>query len=166
MDFDQSRRSREFADRLTDFMHEQVYPAEAIFEEQLDALGDPHGDAPVMAELKQEARPRGLWNLFHPDPAYGQGLSCVDYAPLAEITGRSHLAPEAVNCAAPDTGNMEVLSMFGTQAQKERWLEPLLDGKIRSAFAMTEPEVASSDATNIALRIERDGGDYVLDGRK
>jgi acyl-CoA dehydrogenase len=166
MDFDPSRRSRDFAERLTEFMQDRVYPAEPTFEDQLHQLGDPHGDPPVMAELKEEARRRGLWNLFHPDPAYGPGLSCVEYAPLAEITGRSYLGPEATNCAAPDTGNMEVLSLFGTPEQKEQWLRPLLEGQIRSAFAMTEPDVASSDATNIALRIEQDDGEYVLTGRK
>ena len=166
MDFAPSPRCRDFAERLTEFMQDRVYPAEATFADQLHQLGDPHGDPPVMAELKLEARRRGLWNLFHPDPAYGAGLSCVDYAPLAEITGRSPIAPEAINCAAPDTGNMELLSLFGTPTQKEQWLRPLLDGTIRSAFAMSEPDVASSDATNIALRIDRDGRDYVVNGRK
>jgi acyl-CoA dehydrogenase len=119
-----------------------------------------------MEELKEEARARGLWNLFHPDPKWGPGLSNLEYAPLAEILGRTHVGPEACNSSAPDTGNMEVLSLFGSPEQQERWLRPLLDGEIRSGFAMTEPDVASSDATNIALRIERDGDDYVLNGRK
>jgi acyl-CoA dehydrogenase len=166
MDFQPTERCRDFQERLTAFMHEKVKPAEAVYERQLRELGDPHADPPIMEELKAEARRRGLWNLFHPDPAYGPGLSYTEYAPLAEITGRSPIAPEAVNCAAPDTGNMEVLTQFGTDEQKERWLRPLLDGEIRSAFAMTEPDVASSDATNIALRIERDGDEYVLNGRK
>jgi acyl-CoA dehydrogenase len=166
MDFEPSARSREFAERLTAFMEERVHPAEELYERQRRESGDPHFDPPVMEELKEEARRRGLWNLFHPDPEHGPGLTNVEYAPLAEITGRSHIAPEAVNCAAPDTGNMEVLTQFGTEEQKDRWLRPLLDGEIRSAFAMTEPDVASSDATNVQLRIERDGDEYVLNGRK
>jgi acyl-CoA dehydrogenase len=166
MDFEPSERTRDFQERLTAFMEERVHPAEAVYEEQLHALGDPHGQPAVMEELKEEARRRGLWNLFHPDPQYGPGLTYLEYAPLAEISGRSHIGPEAINCSAPDTGNMEVLTQFGTQEQKDRWLRPLLDGEIRSAFAMTEPDVASSDATNIELRIERDGDSYVLNGRK
>src|SRR5829696_5199633 len=166
MDFEPSDRCKDFSERLTAFMDERVLPAEPVFEAQLAETGDPHGDAAVLEELKAEARSRGLWNLFHPDREYGPGLSYLEYAPLAEITGRSLLGPEAVNCAAPDTGNMEVLSQFGTGDQQERWLQPLLDGEIRSAFAMTEPDVASSDATNVQLRIERDGDDYVLNGRK
>ena len=166
MDFEPSERCKDFSERLTAFMDEHVYPAESVLEEQLVAAGDPHAHPPIMEELKEEARSRGLWNLFHPDPEYGPGLSYVEYAPLAEITGRSLIGPETVNCAAPDTGNMEVLTQFGTDEQKEQWLRPLLDGEIRSAFAMTEPAVASADATNIELRIERDGDDYVLNGRK
>jgi acyl-CoA dehydrogenase len=166
MDFELTDRCRDFQERLTAFMEERIYPAEAVYEEQLRASGDPHSDPPVMEELKQDAQQRGLWNLFHPDPELGPGLRNVEYAPLAEISGRSHIAPEAINCAAPDTGNMGVLTEFGTAEQKERWLQPLLDGEIRSAFAMTEPDVASSDATNIELSIERDGEEYVLNGRK
>ncbi|HWV87103.1 MAG TPA: acyl-CoA dehydrogenase family protein [Capillimicrobium sp.] len=166
MDFEPTARSRDLQERLTAFMEERVHPAEAVYEREIRESGDPHFHPPVMEELKEEARRRGLWNLFHPDPAYGPGLTYAEYAPLAEISGRSHIAPEAINCAAPDTGNMEVLTQFGTEEQKERWLRPLLDGEIRSAFAMTEPDVASSDATNIRLRIERDGDEYVLNGRK
>src|SRR3954451_22038208 len=166
MDFEPTQRSREFAARLSAFMEERVEPAEAVYAQQLRDSGDPHFEPPVLEELKAEARERGLWNLFHPDPEYGPGLSNAEYAPLAEILGRSPIASEACNCSAPDTGNMEVLSLFGTPDQKERWLRPLLDGEIRSSFAMTEPDVASSDATNIALSIERDGDEWVLNGRK
>jgi acyl-CoA dehydrogenase len=148
-------------------MDERIYPSEELYEQQLREAGDPHAQPAIMEELKEEARERGLWNLFHPDPRFGAGLTNLEYAPLAEIMGRSaHLAPETMNCSAPDTGNMEVLTQFGSEEQQERWLRPLLDGEIRSAFGMTEPEVASSDATNVQLRIERDGDDYVLNGRK
>jgi acyl-CoA dehydrogenase len=166
MDFEPSERCREFTERLAAFMNEEIYPAEAVYEEQLRASGDPHSQPPVMEELKSRAREAGLWNMFLPDAEHGAGLSNSDYAPLAEILGRSHIASEACNCSAPDTGNMEVLHQFGTPEQKERWLMPLLDGEIRSAFGMTEPDVASSDATNISLSIERDGEEYVLNGRK
>jgi acyl-CoA dehydrogenase len=167
MDFTLSERSAGYAAELRAFMAAHVEPAEAVYAEQLRAAGDPHRrQPPVMEELKAEAQSRGLWNLFSPDPAHGPGLSNLDYAPLAEIMGRSLIAPEACNCNAPDTGNMEVLAAFGTPAQQERWLEPLLRGEIRSGFAMTEPDVASSDATNISLRIARDRDSYVLDGRK
>ena len=168
MDFELSHTARALQERLLAFMDERVYPAEAVYEEQMTALGDPHGHPQIVEDLKAEARARGLWNLFLPHRTqWTEGLSNLDYAPLAEITGRSiHLAPEALNCSAPDTGNMEVLTMFGTDEQKERWLQPLLEGEIRSAFAMTEPDVASSDATNIELSIRRDGDEYVLNGRK
>jgi len=166
MDFEPSERCREFAERLQVFMEEQVYPAEPVYEEQLRDSGDPHHQPAVMEELKATARDQGLWNMFLPDSEHGAGLSNSDYAPLAEILGRSRIASEATNCSAPDTGNMEVLHQFGNEEQKEAWLLPLLDGEIRSAFAMTEPAVASSDATNIALRIDRDGDEYVLNGRK
>jgi acyl-CoA dehydrogenase len=167
MDFAMDARTEELRERLLDFMTEHVYPAEAVAEEQRAKLASPWDTPPVVEDLKAEARRRGLWNLFLPDEEYGAGLTNLQYAPLAEITGRSpHLAPTALNCAAPDTGNMEVLAQFGTAEQRERWLEPLLAGEIRSAFAMTEPEVASSDATNIETRIERDGDAYVVTGRK
>ncbi len=166
MDFEPSQRCREFEERLQEFMRERVYPAEAAYDQQLRDSGDPHFQPPVMEELKAQARAAGLWNMFLPDEEDGAGLSVSDYAPLAEILGRSRIASEATNCAAPDTGNMEVLHQFGSPEQKERWLRPLLEGDIRSGFAMTEPDVASSDATNIGLRIERDGDEYVLNGRK
>jgi acyl-CoA dehydrogenase len=166
MDFELTDRCKAYQERLTAFMDERVYPAEVIYEEQLRASGDPHAQPPIMEELKAEAHERGLWNLFHPDPEWGPGLKNAEYAPLAEILGRSRIASEACNCSAPDTGNMEVLTRFGTAEHHDRWLKPLLDGEIRSAFAMTEPDVASSDATNVQLRIERDGEDYVLNGRK
>lgn len=168
MDFSLSPRAADLQSRLLKFMDECIYPSEPIFAEQMRASGDPHFHPPVMEELKAEAKTRGLWNLFMPhttewtpDP-----VSNVDYAPLAEITGRSPIAPEAVNSAAPDTGNMEILALFGTPEQKEQWLVPLLNGEIRSCFAMTEPDVASSDARNISLSITRDGDHYVLNGRK
>ena len=162
-----SDRAKRYQADLLAFMDERVYPAEPVYEEQMRASGDPHHQPAVIEELKAEARRRGLWNLFHPHPDWGPGLSNLEYAPLAEIMGHSpHITPEACNCAAPDTGNMEVLTLFGSDEHKERYLKPLLEGTIRSAFAMTEPAVASSDATNIEMRIERDGEDYVLNGRK
>jgi acyl-CoA dehydrogenase len=167
MDFGFSPRVEEFRQRLLTFMDRHVYPAEPVYREQMAAAGDPHHHPEIIEDLKSEARSQGLWNLFLPDPEDGGGLSVLEYAPLAEITGRSpHLAPEALNCSAPDTGNMEILHMFGTPEQKERWLRPLLDGEIRSCFSMTEPDVASSDATNIRTRIEPDGDDWVITGRK
>jgi acyl-CoA dehydrogenase len=166
MDFEPSQRCSEFKERLTAFMDEHVYEAEPIYERQLEESGNPHHQPEVMEELKVRAREAGLWNMFLPDANLGAGLSNSDYAPLAEILGRSHIASEACNCSAPDTGNMEVLHQFATPEQREQWLMPLLDGEIRSAFAMTEPDVASSDATNVSMRIERDGEDYVLNGRK
>ncbi|WPO74757.1 MULTISPECIES: acyl-CoA dehydrogenase family protein [unclassified Streptomyces] len=169
MDFAFDARTEELRGKLLAFMDEHVYPAEAVADEQRAALASPWETPAVVGELKAEARRQGLWNLFLPDPEHGAGLTNLQYAPLAEITGRSpQLAPTALNCAAPDTGNMEVLAQFGTAEQKKRWLEPLLAGEIRSAFAMTEPEVASSDATNITTLIERspDGSEYVISGRK
>jgi acyl-CoA dehydrogenase len=168
MDFHYDARTEELRKELLDFMATRIHPAEPVFHEQLAALDDRWAwdSVPVVRELREEARARGLWNLFLPGE-HGAGLTNLQYAPLAEITGRSvQLAPAVLNCAAPDTGNAEVLAQFGTQAQRERWLAPLLSGEIRSAFAMTEPAVASSDATNIATRIERDGDEYVVNGRK
>ncbi|SCL31440.1 acyl-CoA dehydrogenase [Micromonospora nigra] len=167
MEFAYDARTEQLRGELTEFLEQHVLPAEAVHAEQVAAAGDPWARPPVLAELKAEARRRGLWNLFLPDPRFGAGLTNLQYAPLAELTGRSpHLAPEAVNCAAPDTGNMELLAEFGSPQQRQRWLTPLLEGEIRSAFCMTEPEVASSDATNIATRITRDGDQYVVNGRK
>ncbi len=167
MDFANSDRVEELKGALSEFMAAYVYPAEPVYREQMESAGDPHHHPQVIDDLKQEARALGLWNLFLPDAEMGAGLSVLEYAPLAEITGRSpHIAPEALNCSAPDTGNMEILHMFGTGEQKRRWLLPLLDGEIRSAFSMTEPDVASSDATNIRTRIETSGDDFVITGRK
>ncbi|HEV3290948.1 MAG TPA: acyl-CoA dehydrogenase family protein [Streptosporangiaceae bacterium] len=170
MDFAYDDRTQELRARLLEFMDQHVYPAEPVFAEQEEAArrsGDPWRRPPVIDELKAEARKRDLWNLFLPGHPDGAGLTNLQYAPLAEITGHSPaIAPEALNCAAPDTGNMEVLAEFGTPEQRERWLRPLLAGEIRSAFCMTEPEVPSSDATNIATRIEREGDSYVINGRK
>jgi acyl-CoA dehydrogenase len=147
-------------------MDERIYPAEPVYEAQIREAGEAHVHPPVMEELKAEARERGLWNLFLPDEEHGAGLTNLEYAPLAEVMGRTAIASEACNCNAPDTGNMEVLTQFGTDEQKAQWLQPLLEGEIRSSFAMTEPDVASSDATQIGTRIERDGDDYVINGRK
>ncbi len=169
MDFAFDARTEELRGQLQAFLEEQVLPAEEVFEEQAAEMaseGRPWERPPVMDELKAAARKLGLWNLFLAGHPEGAGLSNLQYAPLAELTGRSFLAPEALNCSAPDTGNMEVLAEFGTDEQKERWLRPLLDGEIRSAFCMTEPDVASSDATNIATSVVRDGDVYVINGRK
>ena len=166
MDFAFDALTEDLIGRLTEFMDTCVYPAEPVYAEQVAAATDPWTAPPVIEELKTQARKRGLWNLFLPGE-HGAGLTNLQYAPLAEISGRSPtLAPSAMNCAAPDTGNMEVLAMFGTERQREQWLQPLLDGEIRSAFAMTEPDVASSDARNIATSITRDGDSYVINGRK
>ncbi|MGI5200330.1 acyl-CoA dehydrogenase family protein [Spirillospora sp. CA-108201] len=165
--FSLSDRAKRYQEDLLAFMDEHVYPAEAVYDEQMRASGDPHHHPGILEELKDEARRRGLWNLFHPHPEWGPGLTNLEYAPLAEIMGHSpHLAPEACNCSAPDTGNMEVFTLFGTDEHKEKYLKPLLEGRIRSSFAMTEPAVASSDATNIEMSMVRDGDHYVLNGRK
>ncbi len=167
VDFAFDARTEELRKKLQAFMDEHVYPAEAVADEQRAELESPWLTPPIVEELKKKARKHGLWNLFLPDRTYGAGLTNLQYAPLAEILGRSpRLAPTVVNCAAPDTGNMEVLTEFGNAEQRRKWLEPLLSGEIRSGFAMTEPDVASSDATNIETRIRRDGDDYVITGRK
>ena len=165
MDFEFSRRSREYGGRLAAFMDEHIYPNEERFYAQLQE-GDHWEEPALLEELKTKARAAGLWNLFLPDSRHGAGLSNLDYAPLCEMMGRVRWSPEVFNCSAPDTGNMETLERYGTPEQKQQWLEPLLAGTIRSAFAMTEPRVASSDATNIESSIRRDGDAYVLNGRK
>ena len=165
--YELSERGQEYREKLLTFMDEHIYPAEPVYREQMDASGDPHHQPQILEDLKVEARKRGLWNLFHPNPEWGPGLTNLEYAHLAEITGRSlEIAPEAINCNAPDTGNMEVLSLFGTDEHKEKWLRPLLDGEIASGFAMTEPQVASADATNIETSMVADGDEYVINGRK
>jgi acyl-CoA dehydrogenase len=169
MDFAYDARTEELRGRITEFMEEFVYPAEPVFAAQAAAADDPWDEPPVIAELQAAARQRGLWNLVPLAGGHGGGdpLTNLQYAPLAEIMGRSpEIAPRAFNCAAPDTGNMELLAEFGRPEQRDRWLKPLLDGEIRSAFCMTEPDVASSDATNIATSIVRDGDEYVINGRK
>jgi acyl-CoA dehydrogenase len=170
VDFRHSDRSVELQEKVKTFLNDFVHPAEHVFEEQAAAnraAGTPFRTPEVLGELKDEARRRGLWNLFLPDDRYGVGLSVLDYAPIAELSGRSAaIAPEAMNCSAPDTGNMELLAMFASDAQRAQWLEPLLAGEIRSCFSMTEPAVASSDATNIATEITADGDAYVVNGVK
>ncbi len=166
MDFDYSEKVQKLRGELAEFMNEHIYPNERTFHEQLNAGESRWTVPPIMEELKEKAKAEGLWNLFLPDSELGAGLTNLEYAPLCEIMGRSPIAPEVFNCSPPDTGNMEVLIRYGTPEQQEKWLKPLLDGEIRSCFAMTEPEVASSDATNIQSRIERDGDEYVINGRK
>src|SRR6266704_1771982 len=166
MDFAYSEKVNRLRQQINDFMERYIYPNEQTYHQQIAASGNPHHHAEIVDELKAGAREAGLWNLFLPDKEYGAGLNNLEYAPLAEIMGRISWASEVFNCAAPDTGNMEILAHFGTPEQKRQWLQPLLNGQIRSAFAMTEPEVASSDATNIQLTIRRECDDYVLNGRK
>src|SRR6266700_3714565 len=166
MNFAYTEKVNELRHRLSAFMENEIYPRQQTYLEQIAVAGNPHHHAEIIDELKVKARDAGLWNLFLPDKEYGAGLTNLEYAPLAEIMGRIGWASEVFNCSAPDTGNMEILVQFGTSEQKRQWLQPLLDGTIRSAFAMTEPDVASSDATNIQMTILRDGHDYVLNGRK
>ncbi|WP_328698785.1 acyl-CoA dehydrogenase family protein [Brevibacterium rongguiense] len=165
--FEESDRARDYRERLEAFMDEYVYPAEPVYEEQMAAAPSPHFQPQILEDLKAEAKRQGLWNLFHPHKEWGPGLTNLEYAPLAEIMGRSiEIAPEATNCNAPDTGNMEVLTLYGTDEHKEKYLRPLLEGEMASAFAMTEPAVASSDATNIEMLMKPEGEEYILDGRK
>jgi len=166
MDFGPTPRMTALADSVRDFMEQEVLTAEPTYAAQVRDSGDPFHHPQVMEDLKFKARAAGLWNLFLPDPEWGAGLTNLEYAPLAELMGRSLIGPEVFNCAAPDTGNMEVLARYGTRAQQEQWLRPLLDGEIRSCFSMTEPDIASSDATNIRASIVRDGDSYVVNGRK
>ena len=169
MDFSYSPRTQELQSQVRRFMDEHIYPAEAAYAAEIEAntqAGKRWTPLQVIEQLKPKARAQGLWNLFLPESAYGAGLTNQDYAPLAEAMGRVPWASEVFNCSAPDTGNMETIVRYGTPEHQQKWLEPLLEGQIRSAFAMTEPEVASSDATNIASRIVRDGDDYVINGRK
>ncbi|MEV0935242.1 acyl-CoA dehydrogenase family protein [Streptomyces phaeochromogenes] len=166
MDFGLSPRTDELRARMAAFMDEYVFPAEPVYDRQLAQAGNPHELPPVMRELKEKARAEGLWNLFLAHGDWGAGLTNLEYAPLAELAGRSVIGPEVFNCSAPDTGNMELLALFGTPEQQDRWLRPLLAAEIRSCFAMTEPEVASSDARNIRTRITRDGDEYVVNGHK
>ena len=166
MDFELSARTQELQAKLNAFMDEYVYPGEETYEEQLNGQDDRWQLPQIVQDLKKKAHAQGLWNLFLPDAEHGAGLTNVEYAPLCEIMGRVHWAPEVFNCSAPDTGNMEVLHMYGTPTQQKQWLEPLLAGDIRSAFAMTEPAVASSDARNIECSITRDGDEYVINGTK
>ncbi|MEH7417565.1 acyl-CoA dehydrogenase [Neobacillus drentensis] len=166
MNFSYSEKVQELQKKLTDFMDAYIYPSETLYHEQIDKK-DPFSKIPaIMEELKEKAKQHGLWNLFLPESEFGAGLTNLEYAPLCEIMGRSAIAPEVFNCAAPDTGNMEVLVRYGTETHKEQWLQPLLDGEIRSCFSMTEPDVASSDATNIQASIVRDGDEYVINGTK
>src|SRR5580700_10125234 len=164
MNFDYSLKVRDLQARVTAFMQEHIYPNEKRYYEQI--AEDRWRPVPAIEKLKPVARAAGLWNLFLPESEHGAGLTNVEYAPLCEIMGRSAMAPEVFNCSAPDTGNMEVLARYGTKEQQDRWLTPLLNGEIRSCFCMTEPEVASSDATNIRASIVRDGDEYVVNGRK
>ncbi|PID21815.1 acyl-CoA dehydrogenase [Sporosarcina sp. P3] len=167
MNFSYSEKVVKLQEQVTQFMEEYIYPNESVFRQQQEEQGDRWNKIPpIIDELKAKAKEKGLWNLFLPDDSYGAGLTNLEYAPLCEIMGRSFLAPEIFNCNAPDTGNMEVLARYGTDEQKKQWLEPLLEGEIRSAFAMTEKDVASSDATNIESSIVRDGDEYVINGRK
>ncbi|MDY6811939.1 MAG: acyl-CoA dehydrogenase family protein, partial [Actinomycetota bacterium] len=164
--FTPSERAEKYRAQLLEFMDAHIYPNEAVYAQQMAESDNPHATPEILLELKQKAKDAGLWNLFHPHKEWGPGLTNLEYAPLAEIMGHVGFASEVFNCNAPDTGNIEVLTLFGTDEHKERYLKPLLDGEIASAFAMTEPDVASSDATNVEMSMVRDGDEYVLNGRK
>jgi acyl-CoA dehydrogenase len=166
MIFEPSDRAKMIEEQLLRFMEQNVYPNESTYHEQVETSGDPHGEPPIMKELRAKAKGIGLWNLFLPDPEWGAGLSNLEYTPLCEIMGRSPIAPRVFNCQAPDTGNAEILAEFGTKEQKERWLRPLLEGEIRSCFSMTEPEVSGADPTGLRTRADRDGDHYVINGHK
>lgn len=166
MDFEPSDKCKAVLHEVQRFMDEYVYPAERVYQQQLEQGGDPHAEPPVMKEIRAKAKALGLWNLFLPDAEYGAGLTNLDYAPLCEVMGRSPLGARAFNCQAPDTGNAEILAEFGTPAQKKQWLEPLLEGSIRSCFSMTEPETSGADPTGLQTRVRRDGDEYVIDGHK
>ena len=166
MNFEYTNKINTLIDKINVYMYKFIYPNERVYFEAIESSKSRWNIPPVMDEIKVEAKKANLWNLFLPHSEYGAGLSNLEYAPLAEVMGRSFIAPEAFNCSAPDSGNKEVFVRYGTKEQKEKWLQPLLKGEIRSAFAMTEPNVASSDATNIESTIEADGDDYIINGHK
>ena len=166
MDFEPSDKCKQIQEQLSRFMDDHIYPNERVYQEQQEAGGDPHAEPPIMREIRGKAKALGLWNLFLPDAEYGAGLDNMDYAPLCEIMGRSAIGPRAFNCQAPDTGNAEILAEFGTREQKKQWLQPLLEGEIRSCFSMTEPETSGADPTGLRTRAVRDGDHYVIDGHK
>ncbi len=164
--FELSDKAKLIEEQILRFMDEEIYPAERVYQQQVEEGGDEHAEPPIMAELRAKAKKAGLWNLFLPDEEWGPGISNLEYTPLCEITGRSPIAPRVFNCQAPDTGNAEILAEFGTEEQKKKWLVPLLDGEIRSCFSMTEPEVSGADPTGLKTRAVRDGDEYVINGHK
>ena len=166
MDIELTDRAKQVQEQLQRFMDEQIYPNERLYVEQVEASGDPHHEPAILKELRGKAKALGLWNLFLPDAEHGAGLTNLEYTPLCETMGRSPIAPRVFNCAAPDTGNMEILAEFGTPEQKKRWLQPMLEGEIRSCFSMTEPEVSGADPTGLRTRARREGDEYVIDGHK
>ncbi|HET6303906.1 MAG TPA: acyl-CoA dehydrogenase family protein, partial [Myxococcota bacterium] len=166
MDFELTDKAKQVQEQLLRFVDEHVYPNERLYAEQVEASGDPHHEPAIMKELRGKAKALGLWNLFLPDADHGAGLTNLEYTPLCEIMGRSPIAPRVFNCAAPDTGNMEILAEFGTPEQKKHWLQPMLEGESRSCFSMTEPEVSGADPTGLRTRARREGDEYVIDGHK